>query len=178
MKRVHIYLATGAIVVTLAATAIITQNGVSTAAPTYQAPRGIAHMQTVAVNLPNNVWVNMPLQVTLPVTGTYDLDADVRARLSAFNPPVNAYITARLWDATTNAVVPMSERLIYQIINPSPGVAGGNQTAPISELISVNGPTTIVLQARRVDAAGAANIAQIYSDANGYTSLRYQEIFP
>jgi hypothetical protein len=76
--------------------------------------------------------------------------------------------------------VPQSERLVYQIIDLNAGTAqaGGNAEAPISELVTVNGPTTIRLQAVRNDAVGAASIAQIYSDGAGYTSLRFDRIAP
>jgi hypothetical protein len=178
MKRFPMYLAAGAAVVALAASAVTAQSGTSTAAPTYTAPRGIAYLQPVFINLPANVWTHLPLQVTLPVAGTYDLDADVRARLSGVSS-INSFISARLWNVTTSSAVPMSERLIYQIIDTVPGhLVGGNQTAPINELISVPGPTVIRVQAMRTDASGAASIAQIYSDSYGYTSLRFQEIFP
>ncbi|MEU6662284.1 hypothetical protein [Streptomyces sp. NPDC046821] len=137
---------------------------------------GIATLNT-PVNLPNGVWTDTPLEVTLPKRGTYELDANVRGRLAG-NPALNTSITARLWDVNSGAEVSQSERLVYQIINLNAGeaTAGGNQTAPISERISVTKPTTIRLQARRLDAVGAASIAQIYSDGFGYTSLRYERV--
>lgn len=152
------------------------------AAPTPALPppaaHGIAYLNT-QVNLPAGVWTNVPVQVVLPWAGTYDLDADVRGRLAGV-PSVNTYISARLWDVTTGSAVPQSERLVYQIIDENAGTAqaGGNATAPISELIHVSGPTTISLQAVRYDAVGAANIAQIYSDGVGHTSLRFDRIGP
>jgi hypothetical protein len=139
---------------------------------------GIAVLNTI-VDLPPGVWTFTPVAVTLPRSGTYELDADVRGRLSG-SPPVNTYITARLWNVTSGAEVPQSERLVYQIIDDNPGdaPAGGNQTAPISELITVTGPTTIMLQAADINATGAAGIAQIYSDGVGYTTLRYERVGP
>jgi hypothetical protein len=166
-----------AVVIAGAATAAL--QGSATAAPTAPpAVHGIAHLNT-QVNLPAGVWTNVPVQVVLPRAGTYDLDADVRGRLAGF-PAVNAFITARLWNATTGAAVPQSERIVYQMIDQNAGdaQAGGNATAPISEEIKVSKPTTITLQAIRTDAAGAANIAQIYSDGNGYTSLRFDRVGP
>ena len=140
---------------------------------------GIAHLNAQQVNLPAGAWTDIPVQVVLPRAGTYDLDADVRGRLSGV-PSVNAYITARLWDVSTGAAVPQSERLVYQMIDLNTGAAeaGGNGTAPISELIRVNGPTTIRIQAVHYDAVGGASIAQIYSDTVGYTSLRYDRVGP
>ncbi|MFJ9868870.1 hypothetical protein [Streptomyces sp. NPDC101165] len=87
-------------------------------------------------------------------------------------------MSARLWNVNSGAEVTESERFVYQVIDLNPGnaTAGGNQTAPISELIRVSGPTTIRLQARRIDAVGAATTAQVYSDSFGYTSLRYERV--
>lgn len=129
------------------------------------------------VSLPAGAWTSTPLEVTLPGPGTYELNADVRGRLSGV-PPINTYITARLWNVTSGAAVPESERLVNQIIDVNAGnkETGGNQTAPISELVRVKKSTKIRLQARRIDATGAATISQIYSDASGYTSLRYERI--
>ena len=163
-----------AVVLTGAATAAMQSSAV--AAP--PAARGIAHLNT-QVDLPAGVWTDVPVQVVLPRAGTYELDANVRGRLSGV-PSVNTYITARLWDVTAGAEVPQSERLVYQIIDGNAGdaQAGGNATAPISELIRVTGPTTIGLQATDTNAVGAASIAQIYSDGYGYTSLRYDRVGP
>lgn len=134
---------------------------------------GVQYLNT-QVDLPNGVWMNTPLTVHLPDAGTYALDANVRGRLQG-NPAVNTYIVARLWNTTTGTPLPQSERLVYQIINynMTGAASGGNATAPISELITVNGPTDIQLQAADFNAVGAASIAQVYSDGNGYTSLRF-----
>lgn len=124
------------------------------------------------------MWTSTPLQVVLPRAGTYDLDANVRGRLSGL-PLINTYITGRLWNQTTGDEVPQSERGIYQIIDMNAGsaVTGGNETAPIDEQITVTGPTTIVLQARSINAVGAATVSQIYSDGQGYTSLRFNRLW-
>jgi hypothetical protein len=53
---------------------------------------------------------------------------------------------------------------------------GGNETASINEQLQVSGPTTIRLQARHINALGAASISQIYSDSSGFTSLRYDRV--
>jgi hypothetical protein len=166
--------AVGAAAVALGATAGATRAAEHARPAQPPAPaHGIAYLNT-QVNLPNGVWTDTPLEVVLPRAGTYDLDADVRGRLAG-TPAINTYITARLWNVTTGAELPQSERIVNQIIDLNPGTAqaGGNETAQINELIKVNGATTIRLQARRVDATGAASIAQIYSDGSGYTSLRY-----
>ncbi|MFJ9447837.1 hypothetical protein ACIRRH_39305 [Kitasatospora sp. NPDC101235] len=166
------------VAVLVGATTVVTQSAVTAAPATPERVAGIAHLNT-PVNLPNGVWTDAPLEVTLPRAGTYELDADVRGRLAGA-PSINTFITARLWDVTSGTAVAESERLVNQIIDLNPGAAqaGGNATAPISELIQVNGPTTIRLQGIRNDAVGAASIAQIYSDASGRTSLRYERVGP
>jgi hypothetical protein len=129
------------------------------------------------VDLPPSTWTNIPLQVHLPYAGTYEIDADVRGRLQG-TPPLNTYIVGRLWNVTSGAQVPDSERTVYQVDNDNPASepVGGNQTAPDSELISVTGPTTIQLQAEDVNATGTAAIAQVGSDDTGYTTLRYVRV--
>ncbi|MFE9415730.1 hypothetical protein ACFYMX_08780 [Streptomyces griseofuscus] len=134
---------------------------------------GIARLSAQEVDLPPGVWTDIPVEVNLPWPGTYILDANVRGRLVGI-APVNAFITARLWDATAGTAVANSERLVYQSIGDTgTGQGSGNGTAPISEVLSVNAPTTIWLQALQTEAFGAALVAQIYSDATGFTSLRY-----
>lgn len=159
-----------------AAGAGVAQSDTRAAPPPASAATGIEHLHS-QVTLPAGVWTNTPLEVTLPRHGTYELNADVRGRLQGL-PPVNTFITARLWNVTSGTAVPDSERLVNQIIDVDAGDAevGGNQTAPVSELVRVDKPTTIRLQARRVDAVGAATISQIYSDDQGYTSLRYERV--
>ncbi|MFI6729717.1 hypothetical protein [Streptomyces atratus] len=122
------------------------------------------------------MWTDTPLELNLFQSGLYELDADVRGRLVGTSP-VNAYITARLWDVTSGAAVPDSERLVYQTIGDAgTGQGSGNGTAPISEVIYTAAPTRIRLQAKLTNAAGAATVAQIYSDNQGFTSLRYHWI--
>lgn len=142
------------------------------------AESGITKLHT-NVDLPPGTWTDTPLEVTLPRPGTYALNADVRGRLAGVSP-LNTYLSARLWNVTSGAKVPESERLIYQIINLSQGnaQAGGNRTAPISELVRVTRPTKIRLQAQDTNAVGTATIAQVYSDNAGYTALRYVRVSP
>jgi hypothetical protein len=131
------------------------------------------------VNLPTGVWVTTPLAVHLPGPGTYAIDANVRGRLEA-TPSVDTYITARLWDDTRHMPLFDSERLVYQLVdfNTLSQPIGGNETAPIDELVTVNRPTTIRLQAVDETTNGTAGIAQIYSDSDGYTTLRYVQVAP
>ncbi|TGA91165.1 hypothetical protein [Streptomyces sp. MZ04] len=137
-------------------------------------PFDIDHMTATEVDLPPGAWTDVPLELSLPFAGLYLLDANVRGRLVAYGK-VNAYITARLWDATAGVAVPSSERNVYQTIDTAAGDHGGNGTAPISEVFRANAPTTIRLQAKLTNAEGAATTAQIYSNAaQGFTSLRYR----
>jgi hypothetical protein len=135
--------------------------------------RGIEHLSTQFVPLPPGVWTNIPLQVTLPFAGNYLLDANVRGRLHTADSPIDTFIRARLWNDTSGAAVPNSERLVYQTYGDGSSDKGGNGTAPISALISVTVPTTIRLQAMRTDTLGAPSHADIFSDGEGFTSLRY-----
>lgn len=173
-RRVSLGVLTAALMLT--GTAVALPGDVVAAPAVTSVDDGVQYLNT-QVGLPNGVWTTTPLVVHLPEAGTYALDANVRGRLSG-NPSVNSYIVARLWNATTGTVLPQSERLVYQIIdvNPADVVAGGNATVPISELITVGGPTDIQVQAADFNAVGAATIAQIYSDGNGYTSLRFVEL--
>lgn len=159
-----------------ATTAVAAQSDASPGPRPSAAASGIEHLDA-QVDLPASAWTSTPLEVTLPAAGTYAINADVRGRLQGL-PPVNTYITARLWNATSGTAVPDSERLVNQIIDSNAGnaAAGGNQTAPISELVTVRQRTTIQLQAERIDAVGAATIAQVYSDASGRTALRYVRV--
>jgi hypothetical protein len=127
----------------------------------------------------SGTWVNTGLQVTLPRAGTYTLDLDVRARLQGV-PPLNTYMVARLWNVTSGTALPNSERILSQLIDATPagaGIIAKNTTSPISEHITVTGPTTIRLQAQRTNTSGASTIAAIWSDGNGRTSFRFDRIF-
>jgi hypothetical protein len=133
------------------------------------------HHLSVPVNLQptaSGTWVGV-LEVTLPQPGTYILDANVHGRLWG-KPPVNAVIYARLWNVTTNSLVPDSTRTINHLAdsNTEIGQIGQRATAPISEEVTVTGPTTIRLQAARVNQSGASTYADILSG----TSLRFARV--
>lgn len=54
------------------------------------------------------------------------------------------------------------------------GVGGPDAAVRVDDDLDVDAvPTVIQLQARHVDATGAALVAQIYPDVNGHTTLRY-----
>lgn len=126
----------------------------------------------------SGTWINTGLRVTLPRPGTYALDLDVRARLQGV-PPINTYLVARLWNVTSGTVIPNSERILSQLIDDTAADAGTiakNTTSPISEHITVTRPTTIQLQAQRINVIGASTIAAIWSDGAGRTSFRFDRI--
>jgi hypothetical protein len=128
----------------------------------------------------SGTWTDSNLQVLLPQPGTYDLDLDVRGVISGI-PPINSYISARLFNATSGIELPGTERIVNQIFDSNPSISqdGYNATVPISERITVNGPTIIRLQGMRVNAGGnPTNRAEILSDANGRTSFRFLKVNP
>jgi hypothetical protein len=178
MRRFRKSLTAVAAAVAITVTTIVVQADVGSAQPA-SPDHDIEYLDTQVPLVAGGTWISTPLTVTLPWPGQYALDADVRVGLQG-TPPVNTYITARLWNDTANTAVPQSERLVHQVtdLNAGAAAAGDNRTAPISELIRVTGPTTIRLQARRIDAIGSATTSQLYSDAIGYTSLRYERLSP
>lgn len=126
----------------------------------------------------SGAWTDTGLQVMLPGAGTYHLDATARGALAAVSP-VNAYISARLWDVTLGVIVPGSETILTQInLNASSGVvsSGINGTSPIAVEYTVTAPRTVRLQARRLNAAGASTTASIPVNADGRTTLRYHRV--
>ena len=167
--------AVGLLAATGSAAAVADQPVIRAATPN----GGIAYLPAIFDLEPtaSGTWSDTGLQVTLPRRGTYDLDVNVRGRLSGI-PSINTYISARLWDVTSGAALPNSERLVDQIIDLNPGSAltGDNTTAPISERITVNRPTTIRLEAARFNAVGASVVAEIYSDGVGATSFRFERV--
>jgi hypothetical protein len=172
------FLRTGSIVLTavlaVAGTTAAVRSDVGSA-PAAVAPGNDLEVLAAPVTLPSGVWTDTPLVVHLPHAGTYAIDADVRGRL-ATQAGSNAFIVARLNNLTTSVPVPNSERLVYQIINlnPAGGAAmGGNQTVPISQVVTVVRPSDIELQGVLVVSPGStAPISQFWSDTNGYTTLR------
>jgi hypothetical protein len=89
-------------------------------------------------------------------------------------------MVARLWNVASGTALPNSERILSQLIDTTAtgaGIIAKNTTSPISERITVTGPTTIRLQAQRTNASGASTIAAIWSDSAGRTSFRFDRIF-
>ncbi|MTE20278.1 hypothetical protein F0L17_14400 [Streptomyces sp. TRM43335] len=128
----------------------------------------------------SGAWTNTGLQATLPEAGVYHLDASVRGLLNGASN-VNAYVLARLLDATTGLLVPDSEVLVHQIAiahgaGDTSVAVGGNRSASISVRYAVPAPRTVRLQVARVTATGATTNAAVYSDGNGRTTLRYLRV--
>lgn len=128
----------------------------------------------------SGVWTNTGLQLTLPVAGTYHLDANVRANLTAADG-VNGWVGARLWDVTAGAVVPDSEVLVYQIatsVSPATTVVtqAGNQSAAILVPYTVPGSRLVRLQAARFVTGGNTSTARVLSDANSRTTFRFERV--
>lgn len=144
--------------------------------------RGFAVLQA-GVNLQptaSGTWTDTPLTVDLPGAGTYHLDAVVRAFMVATTPAA-AYIVARLWDVQAGAVVPTSQTMaghLSMTLAPTTTAAtiGRQQDGMISVPHTVPGPRTVRLQAARVNQQGATSQAWVASDANGWTTLRWERV--
>jgi hypothetical protein len=119
------------------------------------------------------------LSLTLPAAGTYHLDAVVRGNLGNMSASENAVVLARLWDATAGLVVPDSEAIVVQIAEYAPGTATAlqwNSSTAISVEYKATSPSTVRLEAARVDIAGTTEVAGIGSDALQRTILRYARV--
>lgn len=126
----------------------------------------------------SGVWRNTGCQLTLPAAGTYQLDAMVRASLGGVSP-LNAWISARLFNVSDNVTVPDALALVVQAnVSASAGnvTFGQNVTAPIVAECTVDGPTLIRVQVARTIAVGAPTSARIHGQSDGQTRLRYRQI--
>lgn len=117
------------------------------------------------------------VQVVLPAAGTYRLEADVRAAIGG-TPPVNAFVVARLFNVTAGAALANSARMIVQA---NVQVAGNDfaeqNTSPITEELTVTGPTTIRVEATHVINSGVVTVSNANnSQANGRTRLAFEKI--
>jgi hypothetical protein len=98
-------------------------------------------------------------EIALPSAGTYDVWADAHGGLIGNEPPTDETLYARLWNVTTNALVPGSETAIVALTNWSDDPPGGPTDSPtdvkhhaegtgsVRVPITVPGPTTIRLEA-------------------------------
>ncbi|MFC6081333.1 hypothetical protein [Sphaerisporangium aureirubrum] len=129
------------------------------------------------LTLPAGTWIDIPLEVTLPLPGSYALDANIHGRVWG-KPPFNTLIRARLFNVTANSAVPGSVRTVVHVAdqNPARDEIGRRETAPINEDILVTGPTAIRVQVLWANLEGAAAIAEILNDEGGTSSLRFVRI--
>lgn len=124
--------------------------------------------------------VDTGLEITLPVAGTYQLDAMVRAALTA-GDGTNVWIAAHLYDVTVGAIVPNSEVIVHQLaitLSAHPPTLGesSNGSAPIMVEYTVPGPRRIRLRAIRVYTGAAPTMSRVQTDGNGRTTLRYERV--
>ncbi|MDQ0376483.1 hypothetical protein [Amycolatopsis thermophila] len=126
------------------------------------------------------VWVDCPLQVTLPEAGTYELDGNLRSYVEGTSP-ASTYIVGRLFDVTAGVVVPNSETFInQQSVTVSPTSTsiriGANMSAPLVVDYAVTKPTVLRLQVKFTDGYSTVVGAHMTSDANGRTLLRFRKV--
>ncbi|MEU9576309.1 hypothetical protein [Streptomyces chilikensis] len=127
----------------------------------------------------SGTWVATGLALVLPSAGIYQLDAVVRTVLGTMTTGESAFISVRLYDVTGAAVVPNSEVLAHQLsvgAGTSATLLTWNRTAPLAIRYAVPGARTVRLEAARVTSNGTTDQAQVVSDANGRTTLRYQRV--
>ena len=125
----------------------------------------------------SGVWVDTGVSVSLPTAGLYELDATVRAVLSAA-AGTNTWVRAHLYDVTAGADVPNSEVLVHQLITTvgTGPMDGGSDSAPILVPYAVTGPSVIRLEAARHNSFGASTVATVASGPAGRTTLRWRRI--
>ncbi|MFC4060247.1 hypothetical protein ACFOWE_18235 [Planomonospora corallina] len=125
----------------------------------------------------SGVWVDSGLFVDLPAAGVYELDAAVRASLTA-GAGVNTWIRAHLFNVTAGVDVPDSETIVHQLITTAGTgpLAGGNDTAPILVPYTVPGPRRIRLEAARHNTVGASTAASLGTGPAGRTTLRWRRV--
>ena len=142
----------------------------------------IFEMPTSAQYTCTTSWANVtsaftPVQITLPMAGTWFLTSSVRGQIAGIygSAGQQAFIQARLYD-TTNSTALTNTYGIVCYTSLSAAITSGNAyvcvgfgpTPPF--FYSVNGPTTITLQAQYY-ANTAGYGPQIVSDGNGPTNL-------
>lgn len=94
---------------------------------------------------PFDTWIPVTgAQLTIPEAGVYEVIADVQGGVIMNGSVSNAYLQARLFDVTANAVIPLTTRTILLFAaTPAASVHTLHATASASALYQVAGPTTI-----------------------------------
>lgn len=140
---------------------------------TFSTPYSTSQLQS-DINLTgsNGVYQEITgLSVTLPASGTYNLDAVVRGVWQ--ENAAGGYINAKLYNSTDASDVTNSETLVLYY-----SIAAGSilqATVPIMTTYTVNGPRTIKLYAART-VVGVNSAAQIAGNSAGKTSIRYTQL--
>lgn len=117
-----------------------------------------------------NDWTGVGINVTLPVAGTYRVEAEVRAAVAG-----GGFVTCRLFNVTDSVAIGQTLRLVEQL-NGAAANQGQNNTAPITTRMSVDGPTVVRVEGMRGDATGAQTQAQIVTGAGGQTWMGWERI--
>lgn len=118
------------------------------------------------------------MSILLPEPGRYLLSADVRASIGG-TPPVNAFVTARLFNVTAGAVLPDSARIVIQANAQAPAVGdfAEQSTVSIHEILTVTAPTTIRLEAAHFVTSGTVTVSNsVNSVTAGRNRLGYERI--
>lgn len=128
----------------------------------------------------SGVWTDTGIQFGLPTAGTWHIDANVRGVLTV-SDGTNAWIGARLWDVSLNALVPNSEVLVHQIATTvstaTPVITESkNQNAPIMVRYTIQGARTVRLQVVRHYTGPAPAVSRVQSDVNGRTLVRWERV--
>lgn len=94
---------------------------------------------------PFDTWIPVTgALVALPEAGVYEVIADVQGGVIMNGSVSNAYLQARLFDVTANAVIPLTTRTILLFAaTPAASVHTLQATASASALYQVAGPRTI-----------------------------------
>lgn len=123
---------------------------------------------------PYDTWVAVTgAQVTLPEAGVYEVIADMQGGVIMVGSVVNAYLAARLFDVTANAVVPLTVRTILLFAaTPAAGVTHtlhGNASA--AALYQVAGPTTIRVEGLKHVDSGSTTAEAVWA-----LNTRYKKV--
>ena len=122
---------------------------------------------------------NTGLTITLPSSGTYQVNASVRSTVQLENAnTTQGFIVTQLFNTSAGALISNSERLtLYHNVTNTLGTARSIQaTSGFGYLITVSGSSTISLQAKKAGDGTADISAQISSDNNGRSVMNYVKL--
>lgn len=129
---------------------------------------------------PSAQWTDTGIQFALPAAGVWHIDGTVRGVLTVASG-TNAWIGARLWDVSLNALVPNSEVLVHQIATTvsaaTPVVTEStNRSAPLVVRYAIPGGRIVRLQVVRHYTGPAPAVSRVQSDVNGRTLVRWERV--